>query len=113
MTEELKLSISYKLGGPLRQIELMDMHYEEAYKDAQETFFLYQSLYNLEVDEDSDLKEIWIKKYTLANCKEYLGRIRGKFGGVVGEGGTTIMDYKTLLGESSEERAELKYLISK
>lgn len=112
MTEDLKKSIGYKLGAPLRQIELMDMHYDEAYKDAQETFFLYQSLNGIEVDEDCDVKDVWIKKYTIANCKEYLGRIRGKFGGVVGEPDKErVMDFQALLDESYNERSELKRLL--
>lgn len=111
MTEELKLSIKTRLGAPIRQIELEDVHYDEAYQDARETLFLHENLGYVTV-QDEELRNIWIKKYTVANCKEYLGRIRGKFGGVVGAPeNQKIMDNESLIAESIDEKDTLLYLL--
>lgn len=111
MTEKLKLSIKTRLGAPIRQIELEDIHYDEAYQDARETLYLHESIGNVTFQSD-DLRKIWIKKYTVANCKEYLGRIRGKFGGVVGApDNQKIMDNESLIAESIDEKDTLIYLL--
>lgn len=110
MNEELKLSINARLGAPLRQIELEEIHYKEAYDDARETLFLLEHLGNAMASDQ--LREIWVKKYTIANCKEYLGRIRGKFGGVVGKPfEERIMDNESLIAESIDEKHALTNLI--
>jgi hypothetical protein len=111
MEETLKASIKAKLGAPLRQIELEDIHFNEAYDDALETFYLFTNGGEPE-DITVDFKIIWIKKYALANCKEYLGRIRGKFGGIVGEtDNERIMDHQSLIAESLDEKATLTNLL--
>jgi hypothetical protein len=107
MEEKLKKEIKLTLGAPLREIELIDEHYEVALSDANESYMLYNP------GKKDVPKDIWIKKYALANCKEILGRIRGKFGGVVGpEDNQRIMDHKSLISESKNEKHELISLIS-
>jgi hypothetical protein len=50
----------------------------------------------------------WIKKYTLALCKQLLGRIRIKVGEINIPGGTTIrLDGESLLSESKEDKDKL------
>lgn len=112
MTEEMKISINARLGSPIRQIELEQIHYDEAYQDAKDTLFLHEKVSNLTIHNE-EFRQIWIKKYTIANCKEYLGRIRGKFGGIVGEGDTLrTMDHESLIAESLDEKSSLTYLLS-
>lgn len=107
MDEKIKKEIKLKLGAPLRAIELLDEHYDVAILDAHDSYILYNPM-NKNVP-----KEIWIKKYALANCKEYLGGIRGKFGGVVGaEDNQRIMDFERLLYDSKYEKSELINLMS-
>ena len=100
--EDIKLM----LGHPIRQVELTDEQIDVANRDAQDTLFLYSKLYSANYD---SIKDIWIKKYTLANCKEILGRVRGKFEGKVGiDESPKYMDYKSLLNEAESEKYNLK-----
>ena len=50
----------------------------------------------------------WVRDYFTAICKETLGRVRGKFGGVLGVTDAEVtMDYESLLSESKEDRVAL------
>jgi hypothetical protein len=50
----------------------------------------------------------WVRDYFTALCKETLGRVRGKFGGVLGVTDSEVtMDYESLLSESKEDKAIL------
>jgi hypothetical protein len=50
----------------------------------------------------------WVRDYFTALCKETLGRVRGKFGGVLGVTDAEVtMDYESLLSESKEDKAAL------
>jgi hypothetical protein len=49
----------------------------------------------------------WIRKYTLALCKEMLGGIRGKYQTVPIPGSDTTLDYSRLLSEASAEKDAL------
>ena len=100
--EDIKLM----LGHPIRQIELTNEQFDAAHRDAQDTFFLCSKLHGVNYD---SINEIWIKKYTLANCKEILGRVRGKFEGKIGnDESPKYMDYKSLLNEAETEKHNLK-----
>lgn len=50
----------------------------------------------------------WIHKYSLAWAKEFLGRIRSKFGSVPGPTGEMQLDGPTLLSEAQQERQSLE-----
>jgi len=51
----------------------------------------------------------WVRRYAIAYSKETLGRIRGKFSGVIKTPtGDMTMDYSSLLTESSDEKSTLK-----
>jgi len=50
----------------------------------------------------------WFLNYTVATCKEMLGRIRGKFGGITNDSdGTSDVDGRQLLQEGMDEREKL------
>jgi len=50
----------------------------------------------------------WVRDYFTALCKETLGRVRGKFGGVLGVTDAEVtMDYESLLSESKEDKTAL------
>ena len=50
----------------------------------------------------------WVRDYFTALCKETLGKVRGKFGGVLGITDAEVtMDYESLLSESKEDKAAL------
>jgi hypothetical protein len=46
----------------------------------------------------------WIRKYTLALCKELLGTVRGKYPSIPTPGGETSLDGDTLRSEGAAER---------
>ena len=49
----------------------------------------------------------WIRKYTLALCKEMLGGIRGKYQSIPIPGDTTTLDFARLLSEAISEKDAL------
>lgn len=49
----------------------------------------------------------WIRKYTLALCKEMLGYIRGKYQDIVVPNETTTLNYSDLISAASEEKTAL------
>ena len=49
----------------------------------------------------------WIRKYTLALCKEMLGSIRGKYQSVPIPGDETTLDFSRLLSEAAAEKLAL------
>jgi hypothetical protein len=110
-TEKLYKNIRGFLGGPLREIELEDSQIDIAYEDAKATFEMYRVL-NQNAKHFDDIKDTWIDKYTLANCKEILGRVRGKFNGNVGSPEIQLtLEYQSLLNESSIEKNTLINLL--
>jgi len=64
---------------------------------------------NMIYAEINDPGKQWIRKYTLALCKELLGMIRSKYGALPlpGGGGETTLDGDTLRGEASAEKDAL------
>lgn len=55
----------------------------------------------------NQLSQTWIRKYTLALCKETLGRIRGKYDNVPIPNGTVTLDHASLRDEAEKEKKEL------
>lgn len=51
--------------------------------------------------------QIWVKRYTLALCKEILGRIRGKFSELAIPDASVQMDSDALLSEAATEKEAL------
>ena len=49
----------------------------------------------------------WIRKFTLALCKEMLGSIRGKYQTIPIPGSDTTLDYSRLLSEAADEKKDL------
>lgn len=50
----------------------------------------------------------WIRKYSLALCKEMLGQIRGKFTSVPIPGESVTLNHSELLSQAKEEQTQLK-----
>ena len=50
----------------------------------------------------------WIRKYSLALCKEMLGQIRGKFTTMPIPGETVTLNHSELLSQAKEEQTDLK-----
>ncbi|MAH46425.1 hypothetical protein CMI37_11375 [Candidatus Pacearchaeota archaeon] len=50
----------------------------------------------------------WIRKYTLALCKEMLGQIRGKFQTIPIPGDSVTLNHADLLSQAKEEQTQLK-----
>jgi hypothetical protein len=50
----------------------------------------------------------WIRKYSLALCKEMLGQIRGKFTTMPIPGESVTLNHSELLSQAKEEQADLK-----
>jgi len=59
------------------------------------------------LEEEIDSTE-WIHKYALAWAKEFLGRVRSKFGSVPGPTGEMSLDGPTLLSEAQQEKEKLE-----
>jgi len=63
---------------------------------------------NLDYEKINDLSKRWIRKYTLAICKEILGRIRGKFDSIPIPERDIGLDGDALISEGKEEQETLK-----
>jgi hypothetical protein len=50
----------------------------------------------------------WIRKYSLALCKEMLGQIRGKFTTIPIPGESVTLNHSELLSQAKEEQQQLK-----
>ena len=50
----------------------------------------------------------WIRKYSLALCKEMLGQIRGKFTTIPIPGESVTLNHSELLSQAKEEQTQLK-----
>ena len=63
---------------------------------------------NIQWSELNKPAQTWVRRYLLATTKQTLGKVRGKFGGVVGVGeAERIMDYADLLSEGIAEQEKL------
>ncbi len=62
---------------------------------------------NMSYTNINDPGKQWIRKYTLALCKELLGMIRSKYGTVPIPGGEASLDGDTLRGEATAEKDAL------
>ena len=62
---------------------------------------------NMAYKEINDPGQQWIRKYTLALCKELLGIIRSKYGTIPIPGSETSMDGDTLRSEATSEKEAL------
>ena len=62
---------------------------------------------NMRYKDINDVGKQWIRKYTLALCKELLGIIRSKYGTIPIPGSETNMDGDTLRSEATAEKEAL------
>ena len=62
---------------------------------------------NMAYTDINDVGKQWIRKYTLALCKELLGIVRSKYGTIPIPGGDVSMDGDTLRAEATAEKDAL------
>lgn len=63
---------------------------------------------NLPYNSINAIGKQWIRKYSLALCKEMLGQIRGKFTTIPIPGESVTLNHSELLSQAKEEQTELK-----
>lgn len=93
--------VKIMLGCPIVGMQLCEEQIQEAFNTAQEDFIFFTSILSEnEKSEKLAIKKNWVKKYTLAICKEILGRVRGQYQEATS--GTSEAD--RLLKESMDEK---------
>ncbi len=69
---------------------------------------------NIPYDNINSMGKQWIRRFSLALCKEVLGQVRGKFGGTVPIPGETVnLNASDLLSQAKEEQAALREELNK
>ena len=69
---------------------------------------------NLPYENINSIGKQWIRRYSLALCKEVLGQIRGKFGGSIPIPGDNIsLNASDLLSQAKDEQQTLKEELQK
>jgi len=63
---------------------------------------------NLPYEHINSMGKQWIRKYSLALCKEMLGQIRGKFTTIPIPGESVTLNHSELLSQAKEEQQTLK-----
>jgi hypothetical protein len=63
---------------------------------------------NLPYNNINAIGKQWIRRFTLALCKETLGQVRSKFGSVPVPGQTVNLNGTALLSEAKDEQAKLR-----
>jgi hypothetical protein len=63
---------------------------------------------NLPFENINSMGQQWIRKYSLALCKEMLGQIRGKFTTLPIPGESVTLNHSDLLSQAKEEQQQLK-----
>ena len=81
--------------------------YEDGGRTAVQSDFSNIRYDNMVYSYINDPGKQWIRKYTLALCKELLGIIRSKYGSIPIPGAETTMDGETLRSEATDEKTTL------
>ena len=69
---------------------------------------------NIPYDNINSMGKQWIRRFSLALCKEVLGQVRGKFGGTVPIPGETVnLNASDLLSQAKDEQAALREELNK
>ena len=63
---------------------------------------------NVPFENINSMGQQWIRKYSLALCKEMLGQIRGKFTTMPIPGESVTLNHAELLGQAKDEQLQLK-----
>lgn len=79
MESKLLNNIKTLLGSEITPLELNDEIIKELYLEAEQEFDFYSEISNKGLRLLDRIKEVWIKKYTIALCKELISEIRSKF----------------------------------
>ena len=107
----MKEKLLKRFGAPVINVELTDVHFEEAERIAnlqlELVYSMSEKLFTIKFN-----KTFWIEQYALAICKEILGRIKIKSINTLTHD-NTILDAEMLLNESRIEKEFLNNLILK
>jgi len=69
---------------------------------------------NIPYDNINSMGKQWIRRFSLALCKEVLGQVRGKFGGTVPIPGETVnLNASDLLSQAKDEQTALREELNK
>ena len=63
---------------------------------------------NIPYENINSIGKQWIRKYSLALCKEMLGQIRGKFTTIPIPGESVTLNHSELLAQAKDEQQQLK-----
>ena len=108
--ENVIKNIKLKLGAPVINIELNDEQYELVFNNAENFYDLLTESSGNSFSEG--FRAEWIFNYAVAEAKEILGRVRGKFR-TIGELPSDIsLDAVSLISESITEKSILIKLIN-
>ena len=112
-TKKTVKHIKRLLGAPVRHIEVSDNDIKALIKTATKDFAYYNRLGDKRIL-SKNVKNVWVRLYATALTKEVLGRVMGKFSGVVEPPeNERVLDYKSLLSESAIEKDRLINEISR
>jgi hypothetical protein len=113
LTDYVKNRMLSKLGAEVVTVELTDHQMQDLHHNAELDWELYSTVSNLTLEKIDKIKYVWVDSYFQALCKEALGRIRGKYSGVVHAPGieNMVLDYTSLLKEAEQEKKELVSLL--
>jgi len=95
-TADSKLWLQYLRTEDRDNLLLGDKTAVSDYSNMQYSNFKYANI--------NDPGKQWIRKYTLALCKELLGIVRGKYPSIPTPGGETSLDGDTLRSEGAAEK---------
>jgi len=108
MDEKFLKRTKYTFGAPIITVELTDEMITELFETAVEDFDMYSKISRRGTKSLREIKDTWIKKYTIALCKETIGMIREKIDGATNiPSGNLKLEYESLLAESRKEKSFL------
>jgi len=111
--ENVVKNIKLKLGAPVINIELTPDQYELAFNNAENFYDLLTESNQITNNTFTDtFKAKWVFNYAVAESKEILGRIRGKFRTIGELPNDASLDAAALLEESVIEKQILTRLIN-
>jgi len=110
--ENVIKNIKLKLGAPAINIELTPDQYELAFNNAENFYDLLTESGQITNAFTDPFKAKWVFNYAVAESKEILGRIRGKFRTIGELPNDVSLDAVALLEESVNEKQILTKLIN-
>jgi hypothetical protein len=112
MENTLLNKIKRILGYGIIQLELNDEIIQELYTEAEEDFIFYSQISNKGEDKLKLMKAVWVKRYTIALCKELMSEIRGKYRGCKIPGTEIYLDADQLNITAREDKSVLREMLT-